>query len=150
MQEHSFKKLKEEFAFWDKNPNRSTQPDTLKNIFLQLWKIFLFLVLNLNVCLVQQAHWSLKPEQGLVMIVLTHQFSLKSITMLTRLKNLWFFTFELNKRLVQKIVEFVLNLDSQKFWGILGILEEERFIPHSPGNEISLFPVSSFPEEQKQ
>ena len=36
----------------------------------------------------------------------------KSITMLTRLKNLWFFTFELNKRLVQKIVEFVLNLDS--------------------------------------
>ena len=34
MQEHSFKNLKEEFAFWDKNPNRSTQPDTLKNIFL--------------------------------------------------------------------------------------------------------------------
>ena len=32
--EHSFKNLKEEFAFWDKNPNRSTQPDTLKNIFL--------------------------------------------------------------------------------------------------------------------
>ena len=30
MQEHSFKNLKEEFAFWDKNPNRST----LKNIFL--------------------------------------------------------------------------------------------------------------------
>ena len=28
------KNLKEEFAFWDKNPNRSTQPDTLKNIFL--------------------------------------------------------------------------------------------------------------------
>ena len=28
MQEHSFKNLKEEFAFWDKNPNRSTQPDT--------------------------------------------------------------------------------------------------------------------------
>ena len=27
MQEHSFKNLKEEFAFWDKNPNRSTQPD---------------------------------------------------------------------------------------------------------------------------
>ena len=25
MQEHSFKNLKEEFAFWDKNPNRSTQ-----------------------------------------------------------------------------------------------------------------------------
>ena len=37
--------------------------------------------------------------------------------------------------------------NQQKFWGILGILEEERFIPHSPGNEISLFPVSSFPEE---
>ena len=34
MQEHSFKNLREEFAFWDKNPNRSTQPDTLKNIFL--------------------------------------------------------------------------------------------------------------------
>ena len=33
MQEHSFKNLKEEFVFWDKNPNRSTQPDTLKNIF---------------------------------------------------------------------------------------------------------------------
>jgi len=30
MQEHSFKNLKGEFAFWDKNPNRSTQPDTLK------------------------------------------------------------------------------------------------------------------------
>ena len=30
MQEHSFKN----FAFCDKNPNRSTQPDTLKNIFL--------------------------------------------------------------------------------------------------------------------
>ena len=39
------------YTFWDKNPNRSTQPDTLKN-FLQLWKVFLFLVLNLNVCLV--------------------------------------------------------------------------------------------------
>ena len=51
------------------------------------------------------------------------------------------------KRLVQKNVEFVLNLDNWKFWGILGILEEERFIPHSPGNEISIFPVSSFPEE---
>ena len=37
---------------------------------------------------------------------------LKSITMLTRLKNELFFTFELNKRLVQKNVEFVLNLDS--------------------------------------
>ena len=34
MQEHSFKNLKGEFPFWDKNPNRSTQPDTLKNIFL--------------------------------------------------------------------------------------------------------------------
>ena len=35
MQEHSFKNLKEEFAFWDKNPNRSTQPDILKkNILL--------------------------------------------------------------------------------------------------------------------
>ena len=30
MQEHSFKNLKEEFAFQNKNPNRSTQPDTLK------------------------------------------------------------------------------------------------------------------------
>ena len=28
MQEHSFKNLKGEFPFWDKNPNRSTQPDT--------------------------------------------------------------------------------------------------------------------------
>ena len=34
MQEHSFKNLKGEFAFWDNNPNRSTQPDTLKNSFL--------------------------------------------------------------------------------------------------------------------
>ena len=34
MQEHSFKNLKEEFAFCDKNPNRSTQSDTLRNIFL--------------------------------------------------------------------------------------------------------------------
>ena len=34
MQEHSFKNLKEEFAFWDKNPNRSTQPDTLKKYLL--------------------------------------------------------------------------------------------------------------------
>ena len=32
--------------------------------------------------------------------------------MLTRLKNELFFTFELNKRLVQKNVEFVLNLGS--------------------------------------
>ena len=32
MQEHSFKNLKEEFAFWDKNPNRSTQPDTLTRL----------------------------------------------------------------------------------------------------------------------
>ena len=67
--------------------------------------------------------------------------------MLTRLKNGLFFTFELNKRLVQKNVEFDLNLDSYKFWGIFGILEEERFIPNTPGNEISLFPVSSFLEE---
>ena len=29
MQEHSFQSLKEEFAFQDKNPNRSTQHDTL-------------------------------------------------------------------------------------------------------------------------
>ena len=36
MQEHSFKNLKEEFAFWDKNPSRSTQPVTPKNIFLAL------------------------------------------------------------------------------------------------------------------
>jgi hypothetical protein len=28
------KNLKEEFAFWDKNLNRSTQPDTLKKYFL--------------------------------------------------------------------------------------------------------------------
>ena len=34
MQEHSFKNLKDEFAFWDKNPYRSTQPDTVKKIFL--------------------------------------------------------------------------------------------------------------------
>ena len=34
MQEHSFKNLKGKFAFWDKNPNRTTQPETLKNIFL--------------------------------------------------------------------------------------------------------------------
>ena len=33
MQEHSFKNLKEEFAFWDKNPNISTQPNTLKKSF---------------------------------------------------------------------------------------------------------------------
>ena len=36
MQEHSFKNLKEEFAFWDKNPNRSTQPDTLKKLLIAL------------------------------------------------------------------------------------------------------------------
>ena len=36
MQEHSFKNLKEEFAFWDKNPNRSTQPDTLKKLLAAL------------------------------------------------------------------------------------------------------------------
>ena len=34
MQEHRFKNLKEEFAIWDKNPNRSTQPDTLKKNIL--------------------------------------------------------------------------------------------------------------------
>ena len=34
MQENSFKNLKGEFPFWDKNPNRSTQPDTLKKYFL--------------------------------------------------------------------------------------------------------------------
>ena len=28
MQENSFKNLKGEFPFWDKSPNRSTQPDT--------------------------------------------------------------------------------------------------------------------------
>ena len=28
MQENSFKNLKGEFPFWDKNPNRSTQPNT--------------------------------------------------------------------------------------------------------------------------
>ena len=39
------------------------------------------------------------------MIVLTHWFSLKSIMMLTSLKNELFFTFELNKRLVQKNVD---------------------------------------------
>ena len=36
MQEHSLKNLKEEFAFWDKNPNRSTQPDTLKKHLIAL------------------------------------------------------------------------------------------------------------------
>ena len=36
IREHSFKNLKEEFAFWDKNPNRSTQPDTLKNHLIAL------------------------------------------------------------------------------------------------------------------
>jgi len=36
MQEHSFKNLKGEFAFWDKNPNRSTQPDTLKKHLIAL------------------------------------------------------------------------------------------------------------------
>ena len=34
MQENSFKNLKGEFPFWDKNPNRSTQPDTLKKYHL--------------------------------------------------------------------------------------------------------------------
>ena len=36
---------------------------------------------------------------------------LKKYLMLTRLKNEMFFTFELNKILVKKIVGFVLNLD---------------------------------------
>ena len=36
MQEHSFKNLKEEFAFCDINPNRSTQPDTLKKHLIAL------------------------------------------------------------------------------------------------------------------
>ena len=36
MQEHSFKNLKEEFAFQDKNPNRSTQPDTLTKLLAVL------------------------------------------------------------------------------------------------------------------
>ena len=36
MQENGFKNLKEEFAFWDKNPNRSTQPDTLKKHLIAL------------------------------------------------------------------------------------------------------------------
>ena len=34
IQEHSFKNLKEEFAFCDKNSNRSRQPDKLKMIDL--------------------------------------------------------------------------------------------------------------------
>ena len=34
MQEHSFKNLKGEYAFWNKNTNRSTQPDTLKKYLL--------------------------------------------------------------------------------------------------------------------
>ena len=29
----------------------------------------------------------------------------------------------------------------QKNWGIWGNLEEEGFIPHSPGNEKRLFPI---------
>ena len=55
------------------------------------------------------------------------------------LKNELFFTFELNKRQLQKNVEFVSNLDEYKFWGIWGIIEG-MFIPHSPGNEKRLFP----------
>jgi hypothetical protein len=35
-----------------------------------------------------------------------------------------------------------------EIWGILGILEEERFIPHSPGNEKSLFPIPPYPEDR--
>ena len=55
-----------------------------------------------------------------------------------------FFTFELNKRLVQKKKrKFCFEF---RWLEILGILEEERFIPHSPGNGKSLFPISSFPE----
>jgi hypothetical protein len=46
-----------------------------------------------------------------------------------------------------KNVEFVFDLDGKKFWGILGILEKKRFIPHSPGNENSLLPVFPFPKE---
>ena len=67
MQEHSFKNLKEEFAFWDKNPNRSTQPDTPKKYLLIALEGILISSIE-----PEQAHLSLKPEQGLLMIVLTH------------------------------------------------------------------------------
>ena len=33
---YSFKNLREEFAFWDKNPNRSIQPDTLNKLLIAL------------------------------------------------------------------------------------------------------------------
>ena len=42
MQEHSFKNLKGEFAFWDKNTKRSTQPDTLKKHLIALEGSFYF------------------------------------------------------------------------------------------------------------
>ena len=68
--------------------------------------------------------------------------------MLTRLENELFFTFELNKRFIQKNIKFVLNLDGQKFLGILGILEEERFIPHSPGMKKAYSPFPHSPRNR--
>ena len=125
MQEHSFKNLKGGFAFWYKNPNRSTQSDTLKNI-LQLWT-----VVPIS---------RVEPE---------HVFSVTDSFVTETRARLGDDSVDY-KRLVQKNVEFVLNLDTQKFWGIQGILEEERFIPHSPGNEIFDSSYSSFPEEQQK
>ena len=57
------------------------------------------------------------------------------------LKNELFFTFELNKRQLQKNVEFVSNLDEYKFWGIWGILEG-TFIPHSRGMKKDYSPMN--------
>ena len=87
MQKHSFKNLKEEFAFWDKNPNRSTQPDTLKK-HLIAWK-----VVPIS---------RIKPE-GVFSV--TDSFVTETRARLGDDSVDY-------KRLVQKNVEFVLNLDS--------------------------------------
>ena len=110
MQEHSFKNLKEEFTFWDKNPNRSTQPDTLTKLLAVLEGIPMSSiepepVLSVTGSFVTKTRARLGDDSVDTLVFL------KKYLMVTRLKNEMFFTFELYKILVKKIVGFVLNLD---------------------------------------
>ena len=75
MQEHSFKNLKEEFAFWDKNPNRSTQPDTLKKLLIALEGIPISSIEPERVFSVTGSFVTKTRASLGVMIVLTHWFS---------------------------------------------------------------------------
>ena len=59
---------------------------------------------------------------------------------------IFFFTFELNKKICPKKYLICSKLRWSEIFGIWGNLKEERFIPHSLGNEKSLFHISPLPE----